>query len=131
MSGDVVRGAVGPPSYERRRERRIPLSVAVLIRRRQPGDGGAVSDATGQLIDISMGGLRLALPGGRPFVPGELVKVSLTVPSEQRRNVPFSLVAGSARVVRAVDDTQEGVQTVALAFCGNDLSMLSSIVYRS
>ena len=131
MLGEVVRGAVGPPPHERRREKRTALSVPVRIRRGEQGGGVAVSEATGQLIDISMGGLQLALPGGGAFVPGEVVRISFAVPSGQRRSVPFSLVAGSARVVRVTSRGENNEEEVALAFCGHDLSMLGSIVYRS
>ena len=130
MSGGVEIVGTSPP-YERRQERRIPLSVPVHVNWRERGSGGAVSSATGRSIDISRGGIALSLTEGGPFAPGEFVTVSLTVPSEQRKSVPFSLITGSARVVRVMSRGESNEEVAALAFCGHDVSMLGSIVYRS
>ncbi len=125
-----VRGehAGRPPPYDRRRERRVPLSIPVHVTRREEGSGGAVSRYTARSINISAGGILLSLGGGGLFVPGEIVTVSLTIPSEARGVIPFSLITGASRVVRVVSgDGQEGV---ALAFCASDVSRLASIVHR-
>ena len=124
-----VRGEyAGKPPYERRRERRVQLSIPVHVTRRDEASGAAVSCCTARSIDLSAGGVLLSPSERGTFVPGEIVSLSLTIPLEARGAIPFSLIAGAARVVRVASDT--GEERVALAFCASDASRLASIVHR-
>ena len=123
-------GKCGDRPYDRRRWSRVHSSVPVQVYR-SAGEGATRSVFTAQSLDVSAGGLLIVASAAGRFVPGEVVKVSAAIPLSLRHQVPFSRIAGSCRVVR-VDTASAMVegQGVALAFCGNDQTMLGAIVFR-
>jgi len=110
------------PIFERRRWSRVRLSVPVQLRKWTGEQGRAVAYAIGRLLDVSTGGACVATEFGGPFVPEEIVAVSITIPWEARRGFPFSLIEGACRVVRI--DRDRGA--IALSFCPNDMTILAA-----
>ena len=118
VSGDGI-------SHERRHASRVRLATSIRISRRSDeADGGAASAAheTARVVDLSAGGVYVALPSPSRFVLEEILSVFLAVPSAAHRAVPFSRLAGFCRVVR-VDE-----RGMALAFCGEHVTMLGTIM---
>ncbi len=60
---------------------------------------------------------------------GELLRVSVSIPREARRHVPFSRIVGLCRVLRVerVPVEHGGGTGIALAFCGERVSMFGTI----
>lgn len=119
--------------FDRRRSPRVPLSVLVKM---SPGaeEGGSRSvQHTGQSVNLSAGGVYLITRVGGVFVSGDILHMSISVPWELRRRVPFSRIMGSCRVVRVdqLSDGQGSMSGLALAFCGNDVTMLGAAITPS
>ncbi len=116
---------------ERRHASRVKLATSIRINRRSDeAEGGAVStsDETARVVDLSAGGVYVAVQRPVRFVPDEILSVSLTVPSAAHRAVPFSKLAGLCRVVRVDERVVDGVsvQGMALAFCREHVTMLGT-----
>ena len=116
-------------SYDRRRWPRVPMSVPVHVSR--TGDGGAVTQRQTQSVDLSTGGVYVMTEGDEAFAPGDILKVSVSVPWQARYLFPFSRIVGSCRVVR-VDEVPEsqGMRCgAALAFSEENVMRLGAIVF--
>ena len=112
---------------ERRRYRRIPLRVRLLVKRTLSAQEG--SSEPGETKDVSLAGVYFTTATWKQVQPHEVVTVSVAVPRDQTRDFPFSRLAGRARVVRV--ETIQGEMTgeprlgVALEF-GDDLTVLTA-----
>ncbi|MBI3009482.1 MAG: PilZ domain-containing protein [Candidatus Omnitrophica bacterium] len=82
-----------------------------------------------QSQNLSGGGLYLTTEEVEFIRIGAVLRVSLAVPWKLRGNIPFSRISGSCRVVRIDDKSKEekDLVGVAIAFCGNDLTMLGTM----
>ena len=118
-------GGHDPRSVDRRRWARAKLALPVSLGRRKDGTRGTVSCGVARSIDLSTGGLYVTVKERGAFHPDEILVASMTIPWESRRHVPFSLIEGSCRVVR-VDPLPGDEEGLALAFLGNDLTMLGA-----
>ena len=92
------------PGSERRRHRRVPLSVHVLAKRTAAGEQGIFE--SGETKDVSLAGVYFTTPAWQDVQPQEVLTLSISVPREQSRDFPFSRLAGRGRVVRV--DPQSG-----------------------
>ena len=119
-----------PRSENRRRHRRVRLAVPIRLGKGAVGAGERRDDPTGLSRDLGTGGVYLTTSEPGPFVPGEVLKVSMCIPWEMRRRFPFSRIAGLCRVVRVeqVPISQEILTGLALAFCGDHMTMLGAVV---
>lgn len=89
---------VNTPGSERRRHRRVPLSVHVLAKRTAMGERGVFE--AGETKDVSLAGVYFTTPAWTDVQPQETLTISVSVPREQSRDFPFSRLAGRGRVVR-------------------------------
>ena len=113
---------------DRRRHRRIDLTVPILARRNT--DGNAATFKQGVAKNLSLAGVYFTTAGWKELEADEVMTVSVSVPPEKVRNFPFSRLAGRGRVVR-VDElakvASEGptLYGIALEF-GEDLTVLTA-----
>ena len=117
-------------SLNRRRWRRVKLSVPVQVGKGAEGVGALSEQHAGWSKSMSPGGVYVTTREGGSFVPGELLRVSVSVPWESRKVFPFAWLAGSGRVVRVEDlsTPEEGRQTgLAIEFF-EDMTVLGAIV---
>ena len=112
---------------ERRRHRRVSLSVPVLAKRMGMEERGVFE--TGETQDVSLAGVYFTTSAWRDVQPQEVLTVSIAVPREQSRDFPFSRLAGRGRVVRVgpADDAtpKEPRLGIALEFA-EDLTVLTA-----
>ena len=114
------------PGDERRRGRRVDLQVPILLRSTTPGTAETfVSQVT---KNISLAGVYLEASSS-PRIHDVYV-ASISIPEAQRREFPFTRLAGRSRVVRvdALRDAGPGGQQrygVALEF-GGDVTALTT-----
>lgn len=117
-------------SRDRRRGGRVALTVPVDVYQGIGAGSGFVSRFSGESTNLSVDGTYVHVPRGARFVPGELVRFSITVPTELRRHFPFSRIIGTSRVVRVDEhaDTPGSATGLALAFCEGAVTMLAAII---
>ena len=96
--GDHKVNPVHTAGGERRRHRRVPLSVHVLAKRMGADERGVFE--SGETKDVSLAGVYFTTPAWQDVRPQEVLTVSVSVPREQSRDFPFSRLAGRGRVVR-------------------------------
>jgi len=118
-----------PPSGERRQERRVELSVPILVR-------GAAEDPQrmwheGVTKNLSCSGAYFTVQPWRPVMTDDVVTLSITLSYRVRRAFPFSRLAGRGRVTRVEDLTrvnEPGTTRlgVAVAFDHKDFTMLAA-----
>ena len=117
---------MGTQTVERRHGRRLALQAPLAVRRIEGKDAEEMVTA-----NVSLGGLYFETD--RPYQPQEAVIISVGVPESNRRDFPFSRLAGRSHVVR-VDDLspQEGRKRygIALAFA-ESLTTLFAVPPRS
>ena len=82
---------------ERRRERRISLEAPLLVRRIDGVSEPFVEQVTG---NISMAGVYFETEADGAYAIDDVVMASVSIPESQRRQFPFTRVAGRSRVVR-------------------------------
>ena len=118
-------------SVDRRRGRRIHLQAPLLIRR--TGTDKLEPFKEQQTENLGLAGAYFETDEGG-FQVNEVVMTSVSIPESQRRDFPFTRLAGQGRVVRV--DTLGGASGegrkkygIALEF-GNDLAALTSIPSR-
>ena len=108
-------------AMEKRRGRRISLKAPLMIRRDIAGEPEERVAA-----NVSLSGVYFETD--RPYQSSEAVVVSVAVPEQQRRDFPFSRLAGRSYVVR-IDELSEveGRKRygVALAFADNVTTLLA------
>ena len=113
---------------DRRRHRRIDLSVPILARRHN--EGSAAPFKEGIARDLSLAGVYFTTAGWHELMQDESMTISVSIPPEQVRGFPFSRLAGRGRVVRVEElaKVSTGGPTmygVALEF-GQDLTVLTA-----
>ena len=116
--------------YDQRRWRRVQLGIPAQLMKVRGDEKPVLCLATVHVRELSAGGAYVTTGQQGPFVPGQVLTLSVSVPWEHRRNFPFSRITASCRVVR-VDgshDGEPGGNGLALAFCGDSPVMLGSIV---
>ena len=112
---------------ERRRYRRVPLSVHVLARRSSTAGQGAFE--AGETQDVSLGGMYFTTAAWRDVQPQDMLTLSVSVPRDHTRDFPFSRLAGRGRVVRVdrVRDHEPGPPQLGIAVeFADDLTMLTA-----
>ena len=117
---------------ERRREWRVALEAPLLIKRL----GNPQSEAFQERLtkNIGLAGVYFEV-GGDAYTVNEPVMLSISVPESQRRDFPFTRVAGHGRVVRVQDLSRDGAGPgkrfgVALEF-SQGVTALTAIPPRS
>ena len=117
-------------SFDRRQWHRVKLAVPAQFVQGAREEGQEMCPHAGWTADLSSGGLYLSTGVEGQFVPGEILTVSVAIPWEARRGVPFSRIAGSCRIVRVerVPATQGTRTGLALAFCEDGITLLGAIV---
>lgn len=117
---------------ERRRGRRANVQVPLRIRR---VDTAKPEDFREQVAsNVSLAGAYFEAAEGHPYTVNDLVMAAVTVPEGQRREFPFTRLAGRGRVVRIHElggKAPDGRKRygVALEF-GEDLTALTAIPSR-
>ena len=127
---DVQSGST-PRSYDRRRWPRVKLAVPVQFGKGSWGKGELLYFTSGESSDVSTVGVRLTTSDPGPFIPGEVLAVSIAIPWELRRAFPFSRIVGAGRVVRVEEGpaTEQGKQQrLAIEFYGDRTAILGSIM---
>ena len=129
----MQQGAVsGDGHNDRRHWPRMKLSVTVRLSKRTDGPASdAASYETARAVDLSAGGAYVTVRTPEAsYLPGEILSVSIGVPTESRRAFPFSRLAGSCRVVRVDERWIPGgrIQGLALAFCADNVTMLGTLM---
>ena len=115
-----------PGGIERRRERRAGVEAPLLIRR--VGDQSWKEKIT---KDVSLAGVYFEEALADPaYAVDDTFMTSVSIPASQRRNFPFTRLAGSGRVVRIRKLQELGIEGqkrvgVALAF-GGALTVLTA-----
>ena len=123
-------GRGDPRSGDRRRWRRVRLSVPVQFGKGVEDKEEVLCPYAGETRDLGPGGAYVTLNGANSVARGDLLRVSIAIPWEVRELFPFSRIVGAGRVVR-VDElplSDQGEQTgLALEFCDN-VTILGTIV---
>ena len=121
--------AGGGRRFENRRARRVPVTVPVEIEHEAGKSGGVVSRLVGESRDVSADGMYVTISGRGRFISGDVLRVSVSIPWESRRVVPFTRILGLCRVVRTEDlSTKDWIQQgLAVSFCEDQVSMLGTM----
>lgn len=119
----------GARPFEQRRRKRIGCAVSVHLMPESGAVRGAAAYA-GCSRDLSTGGVYVVTSGTGAFAPGDILTVSILIPWEMRRAFPFSRISGASRVLRVEPAEAEGKPAIgiALAFCGEAVSTLGSVI---
>ena len=117
---------------ERRRGRRISLQAPLLIRRLAQQGAELFQELLTQ--NVSMAGIYFETDNADAFAMNESVMTSVSIPEIQRREFPFTRLAGRGRVVRveALAHAQSPERKrigIAIEF-GEDLTALTAIPHR-
>jgi hypothetical protein len=88
---------------EKRRSKRLSLSLPMKIRRLTEGGKGGVLEGT--TSDVSYEGACVGNIDLKNIKPNDNLHITLSVPRDEARDFPFSRITGSARVVRAENET--------------------------
>ena len=118
-------------SDDRRQWPRVKLSVPVQFGKGSGGKGELLYFSAGESLDIGSNGVVFTTNEPGPFVPGEVLALSIAIPWESRRKFPFSRIVGFGRVLRIEEGprSEEGEQLrVALEFCADRMTLLGAIV---
>ena len=120
-------------SVERRRGRRIFLQAPLLIRRIGTREPEPFKEET--ISNISMAGVYFETEQPDSYTPNDVVMTSVSVPESQRREFPFTRLAGRSRIVWIKELPQQGPESrkrfgIAIEF-GNDVTALTTIPPRS
>jgi len=85
-------------SSERRKHKRVALSIPAMVRGPQDAQRPMLEEAS--TVNISQRGVYLKT-GDRPEIsPGEKVNLHISIPRSEANIFPFSRLAGKAKVVR-------------------------------
>ena len=119
---------------ERRRGRRVNVQAPLLIRRSGETPSGSSSSQDKTTKNISLAGTYFETEEGEAFSVNDVVMASVSIPEPQRRDFPFTRVAGKSRVVRVSELPQPGPSGrrrfgIALEF-GEDVTALTAIPPR-
>jgi hypothetical protein len=117
---------------ERRRGRRANVTAALTIRR--PGSSETQSFNEHPIENISLAGVYFETEQHDAFRVDDVVLASVSIPESDRREFPFTRVAGRSRVVRVRElppKDAEGRKRfgIALEF-GHDITALTTIPSR-
>ena len=114
---------------ERRRWPRAKLSLPVQFGKGSEGKGELLYFSAGQSSDIGSNGVLFATNEPGPFVLGEVLALSISIPWEFQRQFPFSRIVGFGRVLRIEEGprSEGGEQLqVALEFCEDRMTMFGA-----
>ena len=119
-------------SIERRRGRRISLKAPLLIRR--VGTSAPEPFKEEKIANISLAGIYFETDDPGSYSANDVVMTSVSVPEAQRREFPFTRLAGRSRIVWVRELPQPGPEGrkrfgVAIEF-GNDVTALTTIPPR-
>ena len=119
-------------SVERRRGRRVSLQAPLLIRRIGTREPEPFKEET--ISNISLAGVYFETEQADSYAPNDVVMTSVSVPESQRREFPFTRLAGRSRVVWVKALPQQGPESrkrfgVAIEF-GHDVTALTTIPPR-
>lgn len=89
---------MGWDSVERRRGRRVDLGAPLVIRSMGHAESGSVKEQT--TTNISLAGVYFETDDEQPYAINDALMISVAIPEPQRRDFPFTRLAGPGRVVR-------------------------------
>ncbi len=120
-----------PDRVERRRGRRVDLQAPLHVR---PAETSASEPFTEhQTKNISLAGVYFETHDGGRYAVNQVLVTSVSVPEAQRREFPFTRIAGLSRVVRVhALSTREAAgpgHGIALEF-GDDVMALTALPTR-
>jgi len=122
---------MGEGGVERRRGRRVRFEAPLLIRRVGDGTTGPFQENVSK--NASLAGLYFETEDAEAFAVDETVVTSLSVPEAERRDFPFTRLAGLSRVVRVEElpprETGKKRFGIALKF-GDDVTTLTATPAR-
>lgn len=119
-------------SVERRRGRRAAVQAPVVIRRLDTSESKP-QEETAQ--NVSLAGVYFETDDAKGYSANDVVLASVAIPATQRREFPFTRIAGRSRVVRVKEVPTESAASrrrfgIALEF-GEDVTALTAIPGRS
>ena len=91
---------------DRRRYRRVALRVPIVLRGLE--EGMRATGRAGLTENISLAGVYLRTPKGKPVAKDDLVTLSISIPQEAMRQFPFSRLMGRGRIVRVEELPEAG-----------------------
>lgn len=114
----------------RRGWRRIVAGAPVTLTTAATDGGQEGSLGECRVRDVSPGGLYIMTRREGVVAPGQLLRVSVSIPWEMRARLPFSRLIGLGRIVRideTGDDFLPGERGLAVSFCG-EITTLGAIM---
>ncbi len=119
-------------SVERRRGRRVDLQAPLLIRRIGTREPGPFKEET--VANISLAGVYFETEQPDSYTANDVMMTSVSIPEAQRREFPFTRLAGRSRVAWIKElppGAPEGRKRfgVAIEF-GNNVTALTAIPPR-
>ena len=120
-------------SAERRRGRRITLQAPLFIRRIGTREPEPFKEET--VSNISLAGVYFETEQPDSYAANEVVMTSVSIPESQRREFPFTRLAGRSRVVWIKELPQQGPEGrkrfgIAIEF-GHNVTALTTIPPRA
>ena len=118
-------------SVERRRGRRAGVQAPLVVRRLGTSESRPQEEMA---TNISLAGVYFETDDAQAYAMNDLVLASVAIPASQRREFPFTRIAGRSRVVRVNELPPEGTTSrrrfgIALEF-GEDVTALTAIPGR-
>ena len=102
----VNRMDVEQSDVDRRRGRRVSLEAPLLIRRFALREAGPFTQQATK--NISLAGVYFETEADQPYTIGDVLMTSVSIPEPQRREFPFTRLAGPSRVVRVHEVAEQG-----------------------
>ena len=113
---------------ERRRGRRINLEVPMVVRKMD--EQGPKPFAEQSTKNISLNGVYFEMDGVDGVRVNDVIIASVSIPESQRRDFPFTRLAGRSRVVRVIESLTPGdgrPRTGVACEFSEDVTVLTSI----
>ena len=120
-------------NVERRRGRRVDLEAPLVIRRLGVRESRSLTEQVTK--NIGLGGVYFETDQAGGYGVNEMLMTSISILESQRREFPFTRLAGPTRVVRVNELSSSQTQGtkrfgIAIEF-GNDLTILTATPLRS
>ena len=117
---------------ERRRGRRVSLGAPLLVWRVGAQEPRRIAELAAK--NVSLAGVYFETDSAQTYAVDEILVTSVAIPESQRRDFPFTRLAGRSRVVRVselspLEPDEHKRLGVALEF-GNDVTVLTAAATR-
>ena len=126
-----VSGSMESGSVDRRRGRRAAVQAPLVIRRLGTSESKLQEETA---TNVSLAGVYFETDDAQAYLANDVVLASVAIPASQRREFPFTRIAGRSRVVRVKELPTEGTSSrrrlgIALEF-NEDVTALTAIPGR-